>query len=282
MVDPQTSALVRGDGARATYLAELAKTSRFRDLLVPAALEGGPLGWDASMYHATDYAGDDWLVAGDAASFVDPLSSAGVKKALASGWLAAIAAHTSLTRPEMGAAARRFFADRESEMYANFLSLTKRYLREAAVDQAQPFWAERAEVQEVDDRRAEEGRERTAVLAAYERLKAAPVLRATRGGEVRLESRPAISGTEIVMEPRLVTDADPRGVRFLHDVDVVTLVELAPRCGQVPELYEALVARVGPTDLPAFLTALATAVARKWLLLEPVTPFPPSATHSEV
>jgi hypothetical protein len=59
-------------------------------------------------------------------------------------------------------------------------------------------------------------------------------------------------------------------------------VELAPSCGQVPDLYEALVARVGPTDLPAFLTALATAVARKWLILEPDAPLPRSATHSEV
>ncbi|HTM33404.1 MAG TPA: tryptophan 7-halogenase [Vicinamibacterales bacterium] len=282
MVDPQTSALVRGDGARATYLAELAKTTRFQGLLAAAALEGGPLGWDASMYHATNYAGDDWLVAGDAASFVDPLSSAGVKKALASGWLAAIAAHTSLTRPAMGTAARRFFADRESEMYANFLSLTKRYLGEAAVDKAQPFWAERAEIHELDERRAEDGKERAGVLAAYEHMKAAPVLRARRGEAVRLEPRPAISGTEIVMEPRLVTDGDPRGVRFVHDVDMVTLVELAPSCGHVPDLYEALVARVGPTELPAFLTALATAVARKWLVLEADTPLPRSATHSEV
>jgi flavin-dependent dehydrogenase len=282
MVDPQTSALARTDGALATYLGELQKTTRFRDLLASARSEGGPVGWDASMYHATEYAGDDWLVAGDAASFVDPLSSAGVKKALASGWLAAIVVHTSLTRPEMGAVARRFFADREAEMYGNFLALTKHYLREAAVDQAQPFWAERAETKEVDDRRAVQELERAAVLAAYDRIKAAPALEVRRGAGVRLEPRPAIAGSEIVMEPRLVTDQEPRGVRFVYDVDVVALVGLAPKCGQVPELYEALVARAGPTDLPAFLTALATAVARGWLTVEPDTPVAAGAIHPEV
>ena len=61
-----------------------------------AALDGGPWGWDASMYCAEHLAGEDWLLAGDAASFIDPLSSAGVKKAMASGWLAAVTVNTSL------------------------------------------------------------------------------------------------------------------------------------------------------------------------------------------
>ena len=74
-------------------------------------------------------------------SFVDPLSSAGVKKALASGWLGAIVTHTALSTPGMADTARRFFADREAEVYANFLSLTRRYLHEAAEGQAHPFWS---------------------------------------------------------------------------------------------------------------------------------------------
>jgi hypothetical protein len=57
----------------------------------------------------------------------------------------------------------------------------------------------------------------------------------------------------------------PAGVRFLHDVDLVTLVEIAPAHRQVPDLYEACVRQGGPIDLAAFLRALATAVARGWL-----------------
>ena len=266
MVDPQTSSLGRGEGALATYLGELDKTHRIRALLTKAERESGPAGWDASMYRATHYTGDDGLLAGDAATFVDPLSSAGVKKALASGWLAAIVAHTSLVRPAMAAAARQFFHDREAEMYANFLALTRRYLHDAAVGQAQPFWAERAEMQDWDERQATEAGERAAIQAAYDQLRAADRLQVVVGPEVRVESRPAIAGSEIVMEPRLVTPADPVGARFLHDVDVVTMVELAPHYRDVPDLFEECVKRVGPMPLPAFLTALATAVARRWLV----------------
>jgi 2-polyprenyl-6-methoxyphenol hydroxylase-like FAD-dependent oxidoreductase len=269
MVDPRTTAMVRGDGARATYLAELEKTARLRPLLAEATLESGPSGWDASMYSSTTYAGPDWLVVGDAASFVDPLSSAGVKKALVSGWLAAIVTHTALKNPSMASTALAFFAEREAEMYADFLGLTRRFLRDAAEGQAHPFWAERAETSEWDDRVDRERHERGAIQAAYDRVRAAQELRVTRGPDVRLEPRPAIAGTEIVLEPRLVTLNNATGVRFLHDIDVVTLVELAPTCGQVPDLYDACVRRVGPMDLAAFLTALATAVARGWLVLAP-------------
>jgi hypothetical protein len=120
------------------------------------------------------------------------------------------------------------------------------------------------------------------VLAAHARIKAAARLRVRRGPQVRLEQRPAIAGSEIVMERRVVTDDEPAGVRFVYDVDVVAMVELAPSCDQVPDLHAALITRVGPTDLPAFLTALATAVARGWLVLEPESSSPASATHLEV
>lgn len=266
MVDPRTSLLLRGEGALATYLGELQKTRRMQTLLAPAVRESAPTGWDASMYRSTYYAGDDWILAGDAASFVDPLSSAGVKKALASGWLAAIVVHTTVVRPAMADAARQFFADREADMYANFLTLTERHLQDAAVGQAQPFWTDRVEMREEGDRRGVESEERAAIQTAFERLRAADGLRVAIGPEVRVESRAAISGSEIVLEPRLVTPADAAGTRFLYDIDVVTLVELAPQYQDVPDLYDACVNRVGPMPLPAFLTALATAVARRWLV----------------
>ena len=95
MIDPQRSDLARGGSSRDVYLAEIGKTRAFKRLLAAASLVAGPSGWDASTYGAREYAGDDWLLVGDAASFIDPLSSAGVKKALASAWLAAVAVHTA-------------------------------------------------------------------------------------------------------------------------------------------------------------------------------------------
>jgi flavin-dependent dehydrogenase len=268
MVDPQATTLARGEGSRATYLAELEKTRRFRDLLTGATLVSGPTGRDASMYSSTAYGGRDWLVAGDAASFIDPLSSAGVKKALASGWLAAIVAHTALIKPEMAEVAVGFFAEREAEMYRNFLGLTRRFLREAAGGQAHPFWVERAEADQARDVQAQARREAELAQAAYDGIRAREELRLRPGETVRTERRPAVGGAEIVLEPRIVSERHPIGARYFHDVDVVTIVELAPAFRRVPDLYDAYVRRSGPVDLAAFLTALSTVVARGWLVAE--------------
>src|ERR687896_529919 len=131
MVDPRATERAAG-GARAVYLAEIAKTNRFAALLHDAHLEDGPAGWDASMYSSQHYADERVLLAGDAGSFIDPLSSAGVKKALASGWLAAVATHTALVRPAMRHVAFEFFDAREREIYEHFLALTRRFLTDAA------------------------------------------------------------------------------------------------------------------------------------------------------
>ena len=99
------------------YRAELDKATNMRGLLEGAQLSGAPWGCDASLYSAHRYAGNGFLLVGDAASFIDPLSSFGVKKALASAWLAAIVVNTSLGNPAMGAVASEFF----DRFYHNWL-----------------------------------------------------------------------------------------------------------------------------------------------------------------
>ena len=58
-----------------------------------------------------------FLIGGDAAATLDPLSSFGVKKAVASGWVAAVVVNTCLRRPEMEVAALQFFEEREREVF---------------------------------------------------------------------------------------------------------------------------------------------------------------------
>ena len=101
MVDPQRSDLARGGSAKDVYLAEIAKTHVFSRLISDASLLHNPRGWDASQYRAREYAGDGWLLAGDAGSFVDRCrrwrqEGAGV------GWLAAIVAHTACSIDRCG------------------------------------------------------------------------------------------------------------------------------------------------------------------------------------
>lgn len=262
MVDPQRSALARGGSSRDVYLAEIAKTRVFRRLIAGAALHDGPSGSDASQYRAREYAGDGWLLAGDAGSFIDPLSSAGVKKALASGWLAAIVAHTCLLRPSMRSHALEFYSAREREIEQHLSRESRRFLVDAAGRHPRPFWDERS------DDAAGEPDDTGEVQRAFERLKTQAGLNARRGPAVAIESRPIIRGNEIVLEPHLVSPQNPRGVRYLHGIDLVVLVELAPLSRSVPDLFDSCVTRLGSTSLHDFLFALATAVARGWLVSE--------------
>ena len=69
--------------------------------------------------------------------------------------------------------------------------------------------------------------------------------------------------------PYLVVDnAAAEGVRYLHGVDVVVLVNLAPAHSDVGKLFGEYARRAGPVTLHDFLLALATALARGWLLWE--------------
>ena len=257
MVDPRTSELAREVPSTDIYLHQLQRATHVHRMVSEAELIDAPSGWDASMYKADRYVEDNVLLVGDAGSFIDPLSSAGVKKALASGWLAAVAVHTSLKRPEMRQTALAFFDVREREVFDSFRAMTERFFSQAAAEHRHPFWADRLDeaAPSVDER-----------AAAFEQLRTRPLLRVTRSPHVRVEARPAVSGSEIVLEPRLVLDPDDSGVRYAFDVDLIGLIELAPVTDSVPGLFEAYNKRHAPVALPDLLAALSTALARKWLL----------------
>jgi len=79
------------------------------------------------------------------------------------------------------------------------------------------------------------------------------------------------------MEDRLVLPDWPptgRGVRFLRDIDLVQLVELAPDHRQVPDLYEAYNRRCAPVSLPDFLGALSVLLAKGALRNDMTEPGP--------
>jgi len=259
MVDPKTTTLYRGAGAEAVYRGELGKMAHLTEAFRGSDLIAGPSGWDASMYVAEAMTGDSWLLAGDANSFVDPLSSAGVKKAMASGWLAAVALNTALDRPAMRATAFDLFANRERAAYLQFLTLTRQFLHDGAPAPDAPFWADRAAPGPPDDR--------AAVLEAQAGIRAAESLRLRIAPDVAIALRPALTERAIVLEDRLVTPLVPDGVRYVDDVDVVVLACLAPTAGDVPNLFASYLRCAPRVDLHAFLKALATAVARRWLLV---------------
>ena len=269
MVDPRLTALERGGPIAATYAAELAKTTHFSRLLEGGAPTRAPWACAATPYDATRYAGPGFLLVGDAASFIDPLSSFGVKKALASAWLAAVAVHTSLAAPEMTRPSLALFERRERAIYDAYRRLSARFSREAGRRHGHGFWSRRArQVDELDrsaftgEPDAAELRGDPAVLAAFASLKASPGIRLRAAGTPGFTEEPTVEGNRVVLERRLLVPGWEAGVRHLRGVDLPALVEMAPGFDQVPDLFEAFAARHEGVTLPDFLGALSVLIAK--------------------
>ncbi|HEX4934787.1 MAG TPA: hypothetical protein VFV33_16470, partial [Gemmatimonadaceae bacterium] len=59
--------------------------------------------------------------------------------------------------------------------------------------------------------------------------------------------------------------AFPEGVRWVRNVDLLRLSDLAPAHRQVPDLFDAYTRAAPPVPLPDFLGALALLVGKKFL-----------------
>ena len=273
MVDPRVtdSGSARALGAR--YEREIGKTAALRRLLDGATRDTPAWGCDASLYHAQTCGGPGVLLVGDAASFIDPLSSYGVKKALASAWLASVVVHTSLTNASLAGVALDLFNAREREMHAASVPPVDAVLRRRGGPPSAP----------VLDRPRDQRRHRrtghrhrptstSTSFGATRRCcrRSRPCGRrptSSSGGATSSASkaRPAVTTREVVLQDRLVLPGWPpggRGLRYLRDVDLVRLVELAPDHRQVPDLFEAYIRRCPPVSLADFLGALSVLLAK--------------------
>jgi len=272
MVDPERSHLTRGVPAAEVYRGELGKVAPFEPFLGNASLVDGPWGADASEYGCRRQAGPGFLLVGDAASFVDPLSSFGVKKALVSGWLAAIAVHTILTTPDMAGEAMAFFERRERAILDSLRRQAAQFATGALDAASHPFWQARATpgpqtmsgheplVDGEGPDPAELARD-PRVLAALDDLRRRPGIHLRLGDEVRVRNRAAIRGNLIVMDDHLFCSAWPGGLRYLRNIDLLALVRLAPEHQDVGELYDALFRAHPGLSLPDYLGALSTLLA---------------------
>ena len=144
-VDGGTTRIRRGLTLHGTYRAEIGKTRELATLMSRATLDRV---WacDASLFSAHQAAGPQFLLIGDAASAIDPLSSFGVKKALASAWVGAVAIRTCLRHPDRQPVALEFFSNWERQMYGANLRRSVAFAQEAYDRHPHQFWAERAAV----------------------------------------------------------------------------------------------------------------------------------------
>ena len=76
-------------------------------------------------YACDNIAGDGYVLAGDAACFIDPLFSSGVHLALMSGVLAAAYVTTALRNPDMGSAAAQVYQELYMKEYHHFREMVR-------------------------------------------------------------------------------------------------------------------------------------------------------------
>jgi 2-polyprenyl-6-methoxyphenol hydroxylase-like FAD-dependent oxidoreductase len=263
-VDGATTRIARGPTLHETYRAELGKARHLGALMSTATLDHV---WacDASCFKAREYGGPGFLLLGDAGSCIDPLSSFGIKKALASAWIGAIAVDTCLTHPERSSLALEFFSNWERDVYAANLRQSVAFAREAYNRHSHPFWAERAgvkveeDIEELDEERLFRAKD---VQATFESLKESAAVAFTRSDRVCLKSLAVIRDREIVMADAFELPEAPRGIRFLAGVDLLKLSKVACVYRQVPDIFDAYCRAHGAVALPSFLGALSFLVAR--------------------
>jgi len=273
MIENRRSRERRALGDR--YTREVALTSELRARLATATPVGAPWARDASIYDCTQAAGDGVLLVGDAASFIEPLSSAGVKKALVSAWRAAVVANTCLKDSSLAGAACDLYNRREHQVYADCVRRSAAFFAEAGVAYDSAFWAVRSEyARAADEVPAGAGGDwtdealagDTGVRNAFAYLRASDGIRLRPAAALRVEPVAAIEGREVVLRDALVVPgAAP--MRFAAGVDLPTLARLAAG-RDVPALVDAYHAAVGPVPIAGLLTGLSLLVARHALVAE--------------
>ncbi len=268
MLDPLRTDVAERRRLALTYRDELARTSMIRAMMERAKPIGTPWARDASSYGCESPVRERLLIAGDAASFVDPLSSFGVKKALASGWLAAVVVDSVLADATLETAAVALFTNRERVIVSGLKRQLGELAREAAGADRAGFWADRAALDVVGDAGdpdLAELRRDVDVVAAFEAIRNAPALALLPGPGVVRTPLPVVEGHRVVLRPHLVAAGFPDGIRYVRNVDLVLLADLAPQHAQVPSLFDGYCALAGPVPLPDLLGALALLVGRQIL-----------------
>jgi flavin-dependent dehydrogenase len=263
MVDPALTELGGRSKLGERYVAELERTRMLRELVATATMIGDPWGCDASPYSATRSFDDHLLLIGDAASFVDPLSSFGVKKALASAWLGSIAVHTALLDPAMTTDALALFDSREREMYEYLQRQSALLSQEAAGAHIGAFWSGRADNATdlgSDQLDVSALRNDPRVLAAFDALKQRDSIRLCVGSAVRFVTRAMVRGHRVVLEDYLMGPTVPEAVRYCRNVDLVLIARIASQHDQVPDLFDAYNRLAPPAPLPDFLGALSALI----------------------
>lgn len=140
-VDPST--LRARTGSFSDLFETRIRSSRLVSNLVRRAERVTDLSFvDATCAESAHYAQEGLLLAGDAASVIDPLTSQGVYKALQSGIVAAAAVHTCLSPPGDSRLALSYYEEHQRRMTLSYAAIARSFYRASPFARS-PFWAAR-------------------------------------------------------------------------------------------------------------------------------------------
>jgi flavin-dependent dehydrogenase len=269
MLDPSLTQLQGRRMIEAEYRRQLARAEWMQSTIPSGALiVGEPFARDATPFFAGGVASEGVLRAGDAASFVDPMSSYGIKKALASGWLAAVVVNTCLDDPSLAPHATALHEQRERAMYATLSRRAAALAGSAGAAGESAFWRARLDGDATpslavgdDDPDSDALRADPRVLKAFAELKSRDRVRLRPGGAVERIRRPVVEGERIVLREHLVGGSLGGALCWFRSVDLPHLQALAPEHEDVGTLFEAYCRTAAPVPLPDFLAALSALIA---------------------
>jgi len=220
LVDWSQGRRIRELGLRDFYLSEMNKLSYVSKFLSTASLPAAPRVTDATLYTSRQFAGERFLLLGDAGLFIDPLSSEGVQTAMASAITGAAVINTILSRPAAAANALAFYRDAQNNAYSTHYRQSAEYYDQERRWPDSIFWRRRSGLPASAQAASANGNGAVAALkppTEVSHVRLAP--------DVRIERRPVLEWPYVETREVLVTDGNARGLRFLHNICVPALLK---------------------------------------------------------
>ena len=224
LIDWEIGGHMRRSGIQEFYLREIGKASYIPRFLQNAHIVIPPRAFDATWHTATNFSSDRFLLVGDAGMFIDPLSSEGVHKAMASAITGAVVTNTILQRPVMTSLARQFYDESQHATYETHYRQSVVYYCEETRWPNAPFWRRRSQSQ-------------FRVLSAASRAPSSQPLSPSKrvishlriAAGVTIAQRPVIEGPFVELRAVVVAPLHPRGIRFLDNICLPPLLEIIER-----------------------------------------------------
>jgi flavin-dependent dehydrogenase len=238
LVDWSEGRHIRELGRGNFYLSEIKKLSYVSKFVSTASLLATPQVSDATLYTARRFAGERYLLLGDAGLFIDPLSSEGVQTAMASAITGAVVINTILNRPAAVASALTFYRDAQNNAYSTHYRQSAEYYDQERRWPDSIFWRKRSGLLASAQATGAHGNGESAALkppSEVSHVRLAP--------DVRIERRPVLEWPYVEMREVLVTDSNTRGLRFLHNVSVPALLREIKRKPAVTDIVTGYLRR---------------------------------------